>query len=606
MSFDRMTMTASQWKSRWTPGVLAISACLGYGVILAGTADAQILNPASLAPESRPAPSGGVKIGVAGGAADLSMPRNADKIFVTVRHVQINGAFPELQQQTAALIDQIQGRRVSLADIYKFAEDLQRAYSKAGYTLARIGVPPQTLQDGHVRITVIDGFIESLDLSGVPERARALVKARLEPLVGKRHLLQSEFERRVLLLGDIAGLLGTTNTRPGSQPGGSILAAPATEKLVSMSVGVDNRLPQALGTWQFSNAATINNAFGLGEQIYLNGASGADISHRVDGWPPLLSYGAGFTLPIGSDGFVFSAGYAWVHTAPTPVPIIYVDQEAGLGTYEKAYARLTYPILMTVKDVIRIQLSFEHVQDKDAPFFTGPITVINTYNLSQDRYNDVRLAGEWTTQFPWALGGRATTALLYTHGLDGRSEAYDALTPLSVPGSSPYFEKLKLDFRIIQPLPEEFQLSLFVKAQTSFGAPLMLPEELSLDGPEALSGFSAGTLNVDTGAVARLELQRSFVANIANSKAVLAPYVFGAWGDGVYEQPVPGQPKNIEAESIGLGLRANANVFGSAFQETLGLELAKNYANIPFSAIPYQERDYRATVSFVMKYAGTP
>src|SRR5208283_70842 len=101
------------------------------------------------------------------------------------------------------------------------------------------------------------------------------------------------------------------------------------------------------------------------------------------------------------------------------------------------------------KDIVRVQLGFEHVDDQER---AGPLPVIAvppTFDLSRDRYEDVRLAGEWVTQFPWALGGQSTSALFYTHGLGGRTASDTSLVPLSQPGASPTFEKLKLDWRVV-------------------------------------------------------------------------------------------------------------------------------------------------------------
>ena len=105
------------------------------------------------------------------------------------------------------------GQAASLAEIYEAARELQKAYSSA-YPLARITVSPHDVRGGDVRITVTDGHIEKLDLSGVPERVRDLVRARLEQLVGKSHLTAEEFQRRTILIGTLAGVTGTARLDP--------------------------------------------------------------------------------------------------------------------------------------------------------------------------------------------------------------------------------------------------------------------------------------------------------------------------------------------------------------------------------------------------------
>jgi hemolysin activation/secretion protein len=213
---------------------------------------AQQVNPSELVRNSfRPAPQRQVGVGTAL-EGKLATPANADKVFVTIRKVAINGSFPELQEKTAELIGQVQGRRVTLAQVYEFARALQQAYFEADYPLAQVVLPPQDFKSGTIQITVIDGFIEGVDVSGAPEAERELVKARLQPLIGKRHISLEEIQRKLLLVGELHGMAGAHNTnKRGAQPGGVILSIDGTEKRVSnmTSVGVRG---QRLGVWRAS------------------------------------------------------------------------------------------------------------------------------------------------------------------------------------------------------------------------------------------------------------------------------------------------------------------------------------------------------------------
>jgi len=224
--------------------------CLGI-VLSPGMAAAQVANPTTLAPSAQPTTGGGVSV-TAPVEEGLRAPANADKMFLTVRGVKVDGGFTELQEQTAASIGEIQGRRISVAKLFEFAEALQQAYLNAGYLLARVTIPRQNVQSGSIRIVVIDGIFEDIDLSAVPERARNLVRARLEPLIGKKHVTTAELQRRVLLMGDIAGITGASEIKAGSA-GGTILVIKATEKLVSSATAASNRLPKELGTWEFTH-----------------------------------------------------------------------------------------------------------------------------------------------------------------------------------------------------------------------------------------------------------------------------------------------------------------------------------------------------------------
>lgn len=581
----------------------AVSTCLWAS----GAAQAQsvVANPETLTPrERKPAQVPGV--GVIAPVEALRPPPNAEKIFVTVRRVRIDGAFPELEEQASALTREIESRKVTVAQIYKFANELQQAYLTAGYPLARIKIEPG-LASGDVRLAVIDGFIERLDLSGVPERERELAAARLQPLIGRQHLTKDELEGRLLLLGDINGLLGAGTAKPGAQPGHNVLVVGAKENHVIALSSVDNLLARQLGTWRFSQELAVNNAFGWGEQIRADISQGKEFERFFAGTSKFQAYSGFFSLPLGADGLNVTTAYSSVRQQPSvPDGTFVTSQEKVEAKFDRAFLRLNYPIFLTIANAVRAQIGVEHIDYRTS---AGPLPVLvffpvgDFFEFGRDRYALVRLAAEWDTKFPWAWGGSASSAIFYERGLGGRTATNFSLVPLSRPGASPTFDKFKLDIRAVQPLPEEFSLALFFKAQTSFGSPLMLPEQLSLSGPDASSGFALGTLNVDRGLVGRVELSHPLKLDIPELPTVVVPYVFAAEGRGIVEQPrLLIEPKSfIRAESLGGGLRAGASLFGAPFQEQLSLEFAKTFSNVPFLG-----SGYRTNFIYSMQYAGSP
>ena len=420
--------------------------CLGYGVLSGGMAAAEVVNPATLGPTpTLRQPRPGVGVGVRPEEDALRAPANADKTFITIRSVNVDGAFPELEEQTAALIGEIQGRRVSLAEAYEFARALRDAYWKAGYWLTLVKIPPQNFQSGAIRIVVIDGFIEDIDLSTVPERARDLVRARLEPLVGQRHLTLAEFQRRIILIGDIAGVTGRSAIKKGFSTGGWILTVDVTEKLVSALTSVSNRLPWQVGTWQFSQTASVNNAMGLGEQFYATASSSSDFDRFFDGTSRFMSYGGGGVVPIGIDGLRLGAGYLAVRQLPRPTPSLGTLPIQFAGLYERAYVQASYPLILTLEQSLRVHATYDFTTNilrrrAGSPGFVPPIGF--GFDQYRERYSSFGFTAEWAFLFPWAWGGSATNTASYSHGLGGRAADNPLATlvvggtPLSRPGAS--------------------------------------------------------------------------------------------------------------------------------------------------------------------------
>ena len=576
-------------------------------------AAAQAINPAALTAPAKPPPSGQVVTQKVAPDHALEAPPDADKTFVTIRRVTIGGAFPELAEQNGALVAKLQGRRLSLAEIYEAARELQKAYSSA-YPLARITVSPHDVRGGDVRITVTEGHIERLDLSGVPERARDLVRARIEQLVGKSHLTAEEFQRRTLLIGTVAGATGAARLDHDVSTGVYTLVVQVTDPLVQGSVLMDNRLPKDYGTFQFSKSVALNNALGFGEQFSANVASGPDFDRFFDGTQKYQAYGAEFMLPIGVDGLTLTGGYAAVRSMATPWPGAFPQYEEFAGErarqlFERFRLQAGYPILLMADKYLKVAVAFEHIDDGAAvgaaPYAATLLPALpDVYSLYHDQFSVMRGGVEAKSAIPaWEWGGSAMGALGYSHGLGGRT-AWDS--PFigagpSRPGSGPDFNRLGLRGRIDLNLPEDFRFALIGRAQTSFGQPLPVSESLVFDSPNAVSGFAAGTIYADRGVTLRSELSRPTAVAALGAQAAVEPYIFGAWGRGVHEWPFVGEPHEFWVETFGGGLRANTSLTGAPFGESLALEFGKDFSNIP-----WRENGYRTNLTFVINYAGDP
>lgn len=99
--------------------------------------------------------------------------------------MSVSGGLPQLAETTAALRARLSVRRVTGAEIFAAARELEAAYAQAGFVLARMSLPPQHLVSGtRLRLTVIDGFIERVELKGVPGTVWGLIEWLVMPLTG--------------------------------------------------------------------------------------------------------------------------------------------------------------------------------------------------------------------------------------------------------------------------------------------------------------------------------------------------------------------------------------------------------------------------------------
>src|SRR5690625_1130710 len=128
-------------------------------------------------------------------------------LAVVVSEIVVDGGFEELSDATERLVAPFQGRRTTVSELEALAHALELLYQEAGYFLARVTIPPQEVEDGaSLRLLVIDGYVESVDVHGIPELVRPHIEKTLSPIVNRQHLLFDTYERYMMLARETPGL----------------------------------------------------------------------------------------------------------------------------------------------------------------------------------------------------------------------------------------------------------------------------------------------------------------------------------------------------------------------------------------------------------------
>ena len=248
----------------------------------------------------------------------LTAPRGAEGLTATLGSVSVEGGFPELAAQTAQIVQGLEGRQVTLAEIYAAASAIEAAHARAGFVLARVSVPAQDLRNGGpLRIVVTDGFIETIDVSHLPGHVRHAVWARVAALQGQRHLRFHDIEQALLIANDTPGLTLRSTLLRGGQPGGTVLLLEGNAQLVSGSIGAENQYDPSLSTWGINAQLSLNSLLGLGEQFDGFVASGYDLSKAFSNSSPVSVGGGGVTLPIGDGRLSLNPEVTYARTSPS-------------------------------------------------------------------------------------------------------------------------------------------------------------------------------------------------------------------------------------------------------------------------------------------------
>nr|WP_041757031.1 ShlB/FhaC/HecB family hemolysin secretion/activation protein [Bradyrhizobium sp. ORS 278] len=542
-------------------------------MMTAATSDvhAQAVAPSQVTPPSLrpPQPPAGAVI-VTPRSSAPNAPAGARELTVLVGAVRIEDGFAELASAAETLVAALAGKRVSVEAIYAAAAELEQAYVRAGFPLVRVVVPPQRLVDhGPLRLVVIDGFVERVDVSALPAQVREVVRRRTATLVGRRHVTQEQIENALLIAGEVPGVRLRSTLARGVAEGGVGLILDGEHHVVAISTGGDNRLSKSLGFWQARNAVTVNSALGWGEQFYASVGSGTNPNDFVAGRPPLLLYGAGVVVPLGNNGLTFNPEYtrSITRTAATAnVPATY-------GTFERYSVRFRDPLQLTRSSSLYANAALELIDQKsDAPEFG--------VTLNHDHYSALRLGPDYATTLPWGAG--LQLGAQGSFGLAGRGPLdVDASgVPLSRQGASSQFVKWSANARLTQPLAGGLQLDVLMAGQYSQNRPLLRPEQIALDGTDALTAFSTGTFTADQGVTVRGELSRSFALPAGAMNMSLSPYLFGAYGRGWIVNATAAEQPVFNAESVGLGIRSGVGAVTGWTAANLSLEVARGFTDL--------------------------
>nr|WP_249123442.1 MULTISPECIES: ShlB/FhaC/HecB family hemolysin secretion/activation protein [unclassified Bradyrhizobium] len=506
------------------------------------------------------------------GAPGLATPAGAEKLFVRLSGVRVVGGLPQLAAATAALEARLTARPVSGAEIFAAARDLEAAYAAAGYVLARVVLPPQQLVNGaRLRLVVVDGFIERIETKGVPEPVRRRIDALVGPLTGRRGLTLAEIERRVLLAGDTPGAILRSTLQPGAAEGSTVLVIEARYQAVSETLTFDNTLSKALGRTTLGVGLDLNSVAGLGELTYLRAGGHPDGGDNglFDRYPRNRSLAAGVVVPLWVEGLTFNAEFTDARTTPQAVAGVQTTD-----TFDRLSLRLRYAWLRGRSANFNSELAFD-AQNETQSLFVGGVPV----PLSDDRLRIVRFANDGDVLTPWGatISGRAT----FSFGIDGLGarSAADAtpLLPLSRQGADASFQKFDVALNYSQTLIEHLAISVSARAQTSFDKPLLRSEQIGIANTGGLSAFDAGSVVGDQGYVVRGELVSpwSLPLPIAALGVVLAPYVFGAYGEVSLQNPTVLEVSTTRATSYGGGLRIGGAAPGTLSNGSLSLEYGR-------------------------------
>ncbi len=166
------------------------------------------------------------------------------------------------------IIQPLQGRTVSFRELKKAADAITQLYLNQGYITSRAVLVDQKVTDGIIKIQVIEGGLEKIEILGTKRLNPGYVRSRIALGVSKP-LSADKLEEQLKILR-IDPLIANieASIQPGNSLGQSVLIVRVTEaNAFNANLSIDNYSPPSIGSERLGITANHRNLTGRGDEL---------------------------------------------------------------------------------------------------------------------------------------------------------------------------------------------------------------------------------------------------------------------------------------------------------------------------------------------------
>ena len=401
----------------------------------------------------------------------------------------------ELQELVSPFVGQV----TSIKELNRAANLITRFYRARGYFVASAYLPAQEVTDGVVEIKVLEGSLEGIEVSSTESTNRRLLPSVAQAVLrdavpSSGALRESDVERGLLLLNNLAGINARGTMQPGSSLGTTILTTKIEEgPPIKGDIGYDNFGSPSSGDNRISGGFSLIDPSGHGDRINLRATRTSSTNY----WQ--LNY----VRPVGTSGLKLGA-------SASGSSFRLCCQFAALkirGFSDVFTVNAKYPLILEANRSLAGTVVFEdkRLVNKSLVGVTGD-SRIRSITLGLDG-NQSESLGRSSSSYGVALG-------VGNHDLAGPEQAVsvDHVTARS----SGNFGKLTYSFSRTQSINKDWSLLGSVNGQLA-GENLPSAEQFGLGGSSGVRAYSDGEAGGDEGLVLNLELKRSLSSGLSLS-----------------------------------------------------------------------------------------
>ncbi|MBD2252311.1 ShlB/FhaC/HecB family hemolysin secretion/activation protein [Nostoc parmelioides] len=464
------------------------------------------------------------------------VPENAPQT-ITVERFEVVGSTVFSQEELAKVTTEFTKRPITLAELFQARSKITELYVNKGYITSGAYIPPQTIKSGVIKIQVVEGRLEDIQITGnrrlKPNYVRSRLAIATEPPLNRESLLEA---LQLLQLNPLIQNL-SAELSAGSRPGTSVLQVQITEaKSFNAQLALDNGRSPGVGSFRRRVQLNEANLLGLGDNISL-AYSNTDGSNTFD---------TSYTLPLNPRNGTISFNFGTSSSNVIEEPFNTLDIESSSRYYEITYRQ---PLAQSPSQEFAIGLTASRRESEissslfdEEPRLPPSVLSPGADDQGRTRISALRFFQEWTTRnsrqvfavrSQFNLGIGALNATVNAEPPDSRFFSWQGQAQWA---------------RLLAP-----ETLLIIKANTQIASKGLLSlEQFGLGGLDSVRGYRQDFLLTDNGVFASAEVQIP-ILRLSQSDGLLqlTPFVdFGVAWNNYRETPDP----NTLA-SVGLGLR---------------------------------------------------
>lgn len=460
----------------------------------------------------------------------INMP---DGAAVTVTEFRITGAVSFAPDVLAALVQPWIGKRLDIRGLNEAAGALTRHYQTNGHLLSYAYLPAQRVADGVIELAVLEGKLEGVQIVTAQDvRLRdQVIQAHTDPLIAPGPLLQSDVERKLLLLNDMPGVAARAAFTPGATTGGAeMVVSVAEDDPLEVRTEFSNHGSLSTGQYQAGLQLHFRDLFGWGDSTSARGL----LSNRGD----LVTGNLSTTVPVGGDGWKLGASLSRL-----------TYQLAGdfrrlgaVGQADSVGADASFPLRRTADSNINLKGGFEISRLRDE------LQLLGTANARRNDTADIGANFDHRDTIGGVSAGSATATLGF----------------LRLAGTKEEWHRLSVQAARLQNITGPWSVYARLAAQKT-GSTLDSSEKLGLAGANGVRAYALGEVSVDQGVLASLELR--YALDFLGGNVVGS--FFHDYGGGTVNRGIgsnlPGNDPELNGTGFGLswssgGLGLNASL----------------------------------------------